>query len=69
MDAVSSGETPMAFSISIPRQRCRRQSAVCRHTAEAVELELIDAIDLIGVLPIVLDEIDVVRGGEQSSER
>ena len=38
------------------------------HTTETVELELIDAIDGVRVLPIVLDEINVVRSGEKACE-
>ena len=35
-------------------------------TSEAIELELIDAIDFLGIIPVVLDEIDVVCSREQA---
>jgi hypothetical protein len=38
------------------------------NVAETVQTELIDLSESIGVLPVVLDDVDVVRGGEQASK-
>lgn len=37
--------------------------------AEAVKLELVDLIQGVWVLPVVLDDIDVVGDGQQAGER
>lgn len=36
--------------------------------AETVQTELVDLGEGIGVLPVVLNDIDVVRGGQEASE-
>ena len=35
-------------------------------TSQAIELELVDAIDGLGIVPVVLDEIDVVCSRKQA---
>ena len=47
-----------------PRQAGRMR----RRTAQAVQAELVDSSEGVGVLPVVLDDIDVVGGGEQASK-
>lgn len=37
-------------------------------TTEAIQLELIDPVDCFGILPVVLDEVDVVGGGQEARE-
>lgn len=38
------------------------------NVAETVKTELVDLSEGIGVLPVVLNDIDVVRGGQEASE-
>lgn len=68
MEAVSSGETPMALSISCAIVRAIPRPPGSQPTAEAVELELINSVDCVRVLPVVLNEVDVVRVGEQAGK-
>ncbi len=68
IEAVSSGETPMALSISCRTVRVTTRSPGFTLTAKAVELKLIDAIDRVGILPIVLDKVNVVGVGQQAGK-
>lgn len=68
MEAVSSGETPMALSISYPTVRVMMRPPGFKPTAEAVELELVNPVHCVRVLPVVLNEVDVVRVGEQAGK-
>ena len=59
----------MAFSISTIQSmddRYRKVFMPVIVTSEAIELELIDAIDCLGIAPVVLDEIEVVCSGKQA---
>lgn len=74
-DDVSSGRTPIAFSISAQRHqlepaRPRFQPRGPRpHTSELAQSEPVDLVDLIGIQAIVLDDIDVVGAGQQPRKR
>ena len=45
-------------------RRARRITLPRKATSQAVELELIDTIHCFRILPIILDQIDVICSGE-----
>lgn len=75
MEIVSGGATPNAFSTSVRHIPGIHQHGTAsagwrehQRTAQAIEPELVDLIQGGRVLEIVLDDIDVVGGGQQTRE-
>lgn len=72
MEIVSGGATPRAFSTSVciesaPVQTDHLHGKVT-HTSETIQSELVDLVQSCGVLEVVLDDIDVVGGGQEARE-
>lgn len=38
-------------------------------TTEAVQFKLVDSVQRLGILPVVLDQVDVVERGQETGER
>lgn len=68
MDTVSMGVTPIARSISSLVSKRGRGPAVKEPTSETVQSELVDLRKRLWVLPIVLDDIDVIRDSKETGE-
>jgi len=62
------GLTPRAFSISACVSRGSAAEQGQWSTSQAAQAELVDFLEGVGVLPVVLDDIDVVGGGQETSE-
>lgn len=59
----------MAFSISKETVRNpdeQRRRIPSPLTSKAVQFELVDPIDRLGSLPVVLNKVEVIGGGEQA---
>lgn len=70
MDTVSIGVTPRAFSMSGHSINAALKSAGQNFsTSETVETEHLHLVQCIRVGPVILDDVDVVRSGQQASER
>lgn len=72
---VSGGATPSAFSTSVQISRIlskalyqKPREGDCGRTAQAIKSELVNLIQGSRVLEIILDNIDVVGGGQQTRE-
>jgi hypothetical protein len=69
MDTVSMGVTPIAFSISACVRLDRALFRLAGRTSKTIQTELVYPSQSVWVLPIVLDDVDIVRGGEQTGKR
>lgn len=62
------GLTPRAFSISAALSKGARLASMMGSTSQTAQTELVDLLQGIGVLPVVLDHVDVVGGGQETGE-
>jgi len=62
------GLTPRAFSISAALSKSLGTVEGISGTSQAAQAKLIDLLQGIRVLPIVLDHVDVVGGGQETGE-
>jgi hypothetical protein len=62
------GLTPRAFSISAGVSKSLGMVEWVSSTSQAAQAKLIDLLQGIRVLPIVLDHVDVVGGGQKTGE-
>lgn len=68
MEIVSGGATPRAFSTSafISARHTDYFVLLQRPTSQTIQTELINLVQSGGVLKVVLNDIDVVGGGEEA---
>lgn len=69
IDTVSNGATPIAFSISNEFVTDLLESILRRCdwlTSQVIQLELIDTVHRFRVLPVILNEVEIIRGCEQA---
>lgn len=80
-DTVSSGRAPIAFSISAVsssvlshcwrlrlRLRLRPRLGWVSPTSQAAQAKLVNLVNLFRKLPVILDDVDIVGAGQQSSK-
>lgn len=62
------GLTPSAFSISAGLSNSLVVAERASSTSQAAQAKLINLLQGIRVLPVVLDHVDVVGGGQETGE-